>query len=549
MICNKCKQPNALQLELESGGTTNEVHFACECPKCGKQNWHAPAPIVTDGPNGVRVTVRQRLATRLRISIQSMNLMHACHRASPPLGRGAGAAPQLSHLSSENTHRSPRKLGLVALVCVMYLVVSGGAYGLEDAVRMAGPRLTLLLCVIVPLTLSLPTALMAAELTALMPVEGGFYFWVKEALGPFAGFAEAYLTILYTAVDMAIYPVLFASYLSFIVPLGPAGQVAIGVALVWLAGGLNFLGVRPVGMTSIVLAAILVSPFAILVMVGLPRLIHFRTPTPPLFGADALGALGAGLTIVIWNFSGWENLSVVSAEIEDPRRNYLRAVLIALPVIVAGYVLPLAVSVSGATTAADWGTGSFSQVGYTIGGRALGGALALGGAVMSFAVFEAAMLWVSRMPFVLARERYLSAPLAQLWSSTSTPGKSILLCCVVFTLLVPVGFVALVVLDVFFYMAALTLELFALIRLRTLMPNRTGLFMITGGRTGLALVVMLPILTWAATFGLAISAGVAGHDFILAVALGICVWPAYAICRRRYGGPPAIDPPPTSITA
>ena len=115
----------------------------------------------------------------------------------------------------------------------MYLVVSGGAYGLEDAVRMAGPRLTLMLCLIVPLTLSLPTALMAAELTALMPVEGGFYFWVKEALGPLAGFAEAYLTILYTAVDMAIYPVLFAGYLSFILPLGPTAQIAIGVALVW----------------------------------------------------------------------------------------------------------------------------------------------------------------------------------------------------------------------------------------------------------------------------------------------------------------------------
>ncbi len=427
----------------------------------------------------------------------------------------------------------------------MYLVVSGGAYGLEDAVRMAGPRLTLLLCLVVPLTLSLPTALMAAELTALMPVEGGFYFWVKQALGPFAGFAEAYLTILYTAVDTAIYPVLFASYLSFILPLGPTGQVALGVALVWLAGGLNFLGVRPVGMTSIVLAAVLVSPFAILVIAGASRLIHFTMPTPPLFGADALGALGAGLTVVIWNFSGWENLSVVSAEIENPRRNYLRAVLIVLPIIVAGYVLPLAVSVSGATTAADWGTGSFARAGYAIGGSALGDALALGGAVMSFAVFEAAMLWVSRMPFVLARERYLPPPLAQLWPSTATPGKSILLCCVVFTLLVPVGFVALVVLDVFFYMAALTLELFALIRLRTLRPNRTGLFMISGGRIGLALVVTLPILTWVATFGLAISAGVAKRDFILAIALGICVWPAYAICRRSYGGPPPIDPPPT----
>ena len=246
--------------------------------------------------------------------------------------------------------------------------------------------------------------------------------------------------------------------------------------------------------------------------------------------------------MVIWNFSGWENLSVVSAEIENPRRNYLRAILIALPIIVAGYVLPLAVSVSGATTAADWGTGSFSHVGYAIGGRALGGALALGGAVMSFAVFEAAMLWVSRMPFVLARERYLSPPLAELWSTTATPGKSILLCCVVFTLLVPVGFVALVVLDVFFYMAALALELFALLRLRKLMPDRAGMFTIGGGRIGLALVATLPILTWTATFGLAISAGVAKADFILAIVLGACVWPAYAICRHRYGGPPAIDP-------
>ncbi len=302
-------------------------------------------------------------------------------------------------------------------------------------------------------------------------------------------------------------------------------------------------------MASIVLAAILVSPFAALVIVGMPRLVHFAMPTPPLFGADPWGALAAGLTVVIWNFGGWENLSVVSAEIENPRRNYLRAILIALPIIVAGYVLPLAVSVSGATTAADWGTGSFSHVGYAIGGRALGGALAIGGAVMSFAVFEAAMLWVSRMPFVLARERYLSPPLAELWSATATPGKSILLCCVVFTLLVPVGFVALVVLDVFFYMAALVLELLALLRLRKLMPDRAGMFTIGGGRIGLALVATLPILTWTATFGLAISAGVAKTDFILAIALGACVWPAYAICRHRYGGPPAIDPPPTSMTA
>jgi hypothetical protein len=96
-------------------------------------------------------------------------------------------------------------------------------------------------------------------------------------------------------------------------------------------------------------------------------------------------------------------------------------------------------------------------------------------------------------------------------------------------------------------MAALSLELFALLRLRKLMPDRAGVFTIGGGRIALALIVTLPILTWAATFGLAISAGVAKTDFILAIVLGAFVWPAYTICRRLYGGPPAVDPPPTSI--
>jgi len=158
------------------------------------------------------------------------------------------------------------------------------------------------------------------------------------------------------------------------------------------------------------------------------------------------------------------------------------------------------------------------------------------------------MLWVSRMPFVLARERYLPHPLTELWSATVTPGRSILLCCIVFTLLVPVGFVALVVLDVFFYMAALSLEMAALIRLRRTMPNRSGMFTVGGGRLGLVLVAILPVLTWLATFGLAVSTSDGKLDFILAIALGVCVWPAYTICRNRYGGPPALDPPPTTIT-
>ncbi|MGZ6251748.1 MAG: APC family permease [Candidatus Binataceae bacterium] len=430
------------------------------------------------------------------------------------------------------------KLGLLSLTCVIYLVVSGGAYGTEDAVHIAGPRLTLLLCLLVPLTLSVPTALMAAELNALMPVEGGFYFWVKEALGPFWGFTEAYLTLLYTAVDMAIYPVLFSAYLAFLHPLGTGGQLVVGTALVWLAGLLNFLGVRPAGDSAILLTTLLLAPFAALVVFGFGHLLHWHPPGGRIFGPDFALALGGGLTIIIWNFSGWENASVVAGEVHDPGRTYPRALAIALPMVVLGYLLPLGVALSGVSSGARWETGWYSEIGRQVGGSALGAALALGGMVSAFSIFAAAMLWVSRMPFVLARESYLPQWLAEVWHTTETPGKSILACCVIFTLLVPMGFVTLVILDVFFYMGALVLELSALVVMRRRRPVRDGLFMIGGGRAGLYLVAGLPMLTWCATFGLALAQGGIQEDFTVAIVLAATSYPAYVICRRRWGGPP-----------
>jgi len=430
-----------------------------------------------------------------------------------------------------------RQLGLSALAVLMYLTVCGGPYGVEDTVRLAGARMSLLLCLIVPLSLSLPTALMAAELTALMPVEGGFYVWVREALGPFAGFAEAYLTILYSAVDMAIYPVMFSAYLSFVLPLTMQARIVLGIAVVWTAGLLNALGVRPVGVASIILTVVLVAPFVVLVALGFPRLFHWQLPPSSTSGGDLLAALGGGLTVVIWNFSGWENLSVVAREIKDPGRNYIRAIAIVLPLVALSYLIPLAIALSGARDVANWTTGSFSDAGREIGGSYLGEALALGGMISSFAVFEAGMLWISRLPFVLARDHYLPAPLADLWPHGATPWKAIVVCCVVFTVLIPLGFTALIVLDVFFYMTALALEMTALLRLRRLRPIRRGLFTIGGGRWMLYLIVLLPLLTWIATFGLMLAHDESRTDFLVAVALALTTWPAYWICRRRWGGP------------
>jgi amino acid transporter len=278
-----------------------------------------------------------------------------------------------------------------------------------------------------------------------------------------------------------------------------------------------------------------------MVILGFPRLIHWQMPQQPLVGPDFIGALGGGLTILMWNFDGWENVRVVAGEVASPGRNYLRAVVLALPMVALGYLLPLGVTLSGAVSTAQWRTGWFAAEGALLGGRWLEAAVGLGGAASAFAMFAAALLWVSRLPFVLADEGYLPRGLAHIWRAREVPARSILACCVVFSVLVPLGFMTLVVLDVLFYMMALMLEMGALIRLRRIYPVRDGLFVASGGRAGLYAVAAAPLVTWIATFGFALTQSGARHDFGTAIVFLAAAWPLYELLRRRYGGPAGND--------
>ena len=62
-----------------------------------------------------------------------------------------------------------RKLGLSAIIGIIFFSVSGGPYGLEDVVGSSGAGMAVLLIIVTPLIYSLPAALMVAELATLCP--------------------------------------------------------------------------------------------------------------------------------------------------------------------------------------------------------------------------------------------------------------------------------------------------------------------------------------------------------------------------------------------
>src|SRR5271169_1732935 len=87
-----------------------------------------------------------------------------------------------------------RRLTVAPLVAATYFMVAGGPYGLEEMVAGAGYGMAVVILLLTPIAWSLPVALMVGELASAIPEEGGFYVWVRRALGPFAGFMEAWLS-------------------------------------------------------------------------------------------------------------------------------------------------------------------------------------------------------------------------------------------------------------------------------------------------------------------------------------------------------------------
>lgn len=225
-----------------------------------------------------------------------------------------------------------RRLTLLPLVMIMFFTVSGGAYGLEDLVGYSGPGMALLLILLTPIIWSLPTALMVAELSTAMPVQGGYYSWVKKALGPFWGFQEGWWSWVTSFVDMAIYPVLFADYLSTLL-VQQFGIHAlenelvhwlVTLVVIWVFAGINIRGSKGVGDSSNWFGLFILAPFAVMSVIGIFRLIQnpmrvWEPFVPP--DETILGAFGVGLFVVMWNYLGWDGVSTVSEEIDNPRRN------------------------------------------------------------------------------------------------------------------------------------------------------------------------------------------------------------------------------------
>jgi amino acid transporter len=392
-----------------------------------------------------------------------------------------------------------QKVTLPGLIAATYFMVAGGPYGLEQVVQGSGYPVAVLVLLLIPFVWSLPTALMVSELSSAIPEEGGYYIWVRRALGPFWGFQEAWLSLAASVFDMAIYPILFVTYLGFLgeyaVPafrgeaLKGAPGLLIGAGMIVACALANLCPPRSVGRSALLLTFALLAPFAVLTVLAIVRPAGGgRVPQPPL-EPDYVGAL----LFALWNYMGWDNATTFAGEVERPQRTYPLAMAGAVVLVTLTYVLPVLAASRTGIAAEGWKTGAWVMVAAHVGSPALAIAMGLGGMISAFGMFNALVLSYSRLPVVLAEDGYLPAAFSRRLR-TGAPWVAVVTLAVAWALATQLGLKRVLALDVILYGLSLLLEFAALVALRVREPRLARPFRVPGGMLVAMLLALFPTL-------------------------------------------------------
>jgi len=412
------------------------------------------------------------------------------------LGDPTGARA-LEGLLPEKRAAIKSRVGLLSLVGLLFASTCGGPYGMEDFVARVGPGLFLMLLFVTPWLWGLPAAFASAELSSRQSVEGGYYRWARQHLGEFWGFQSGIASVLSSFLDNAIYPLIFARALAFVIPEMGRFEIwlaasAFILALTWV----NYRGIVLTGATAVALNLFLLAPVVWIVIAGF--LSARLSPFEPFHvgGTGFFADLGTVLALALWLYSGYGEVSTVAEEIDRPRWNIPLGLLIVTPVVILTYSLPVIAGLVSVGGWESWASGQFVAVGTELGGPGLGRWAFFGSVASQAVIFLTYLLWMSRIAWSMAEDRNLPAWFTKLHPQYGTPYRVLWVYALVYCAIAALPFEHILVADIW-VSGAYTMILHAtLIRARSSASLGDGGFRVPGGRVGLWLNVLVPGVTW-----------------------------------------------------
>ncbi len=188
--------------------------------------------------------------------------------------------------------------------------------------------------------LSLFGALCYAELASAYPQEGGDYVYLSRAYGRWAGYLFGWIQLaIVRPGDIAVIAFAFAMYARTIYdPLSNyhfsySQRIYAAVATVILTV-INILGVKEGKWTQNILTT--VKALGLLAIVGVVVVAPRGSPIPETFEPFPISL---ALIFVLFTFGGWNEMAYVAAEVKNPRRNIVRALVLGSVAVTVLYLL------------------------------------------------------------------------------------------------------------------------------------------------------------------------------------------------------------------
>ncbi|HYL64603.1 MAG TPA: amino acid permease [Candidatus Methylomirabilis sp.] len=271
-----------------------------------------------------------------------------------------------------------------------------------------------------------------AELAARLPVVGGQYAYLREALHPAVAFLYGWVLLLVIQTGgMAAVAVTFAKYfLELTSWQWNASAIAAGALALLTA--INCFGVRVGSRVQSAMTLTAIAAIGVLEMFsflrGGPSQISWRPVLERPLSPSLAIAFGSALTPILFAYGGWQTSSFLGAEVRDAKKTLPRGLVLGVLGVIAVYTSVNFVYVRALGPAGLAATMTpASTVMRTLLGPRGGSLIAAGIAFSAFGFLGQSMLTAPRVYFAMAEDGVFFRSVAWVHPRTRVPAAAILL--------------------------------------------------------------------------------------------------------------------------
>jgi amino acid efflux transporter len=289
------------------------------------------------------------------------------------------------------------------------------------AAQIAGPG-SILAWILLSLA-SYPFAFTFASLSTRRPESGGVYSFAKEAFGLQIATVAGWLFALWVITGAPAVALIAASYLGYAFPLNRAETFLLGFGIFFTAFVVNYRGIV---VSNKVQLATIGSIIALLLAAIISSSLFVKVQNFSPFLPSGLVPVGTAAALIFWSYLGYENVSNVGEEFENPKRDFRRSIILSVVLISALYTCVAFVTIGTLAYKAGGSIAPFAVILSNVLGKYGAAGTAILAVFIIFGTVNAYTTGMSRVFYAASKDGAFPKALDHVSEKTKVPDRSLI---------------------------------------------------------------------------------------------------------------------------